>query len=60
MRRTLLFLLAPLAASVAQTTPAKRAFTPNDWYRVAQLAGRLRQWFTYWLITQPQAATPAK
>lgn len=37
MRRTLLFLLAPITALSAQT--AKRAFTPNDWYRVAQVAG---------------------
>lgn len=38
MRRTLLFLLAPLASLSAQTS-TKRAFTPNDWYRVAQVAG---------------------
>ena len=37
MRRTLLFLLAPLALSAQ--TPAKRAFTPNDWYKVTQVSG---------------------
>src|SRR3954468_11961136 len=39
MRRSLVLLLTPFATVVAQTTIAKRAFTPNDWYRVAQLAG---------------------
>src|SRR3954447_14966406 len=37
MRRTLLLGLSALAAAGGQS-PAKRAFTPNDWYRVTQLS----------------------
>jgi dipeptidyl aminopeptidase/acylaminoacyl peptidase len=37
MRRTLLFLVA--APSIALAQAPKRAFTPNDWYRVTQVAG---------------------
>lgn len=38
MRRTLLFLLV-VAPSFAMAQAPKRAFTPNDWYRVSQVAG---------------------
>src|SRR3954466_1090296 len=36
MRRSLLLLIAPI---VAGAQAPKRAFTPNDWYRVSQVAG---------------------
>jgi dipeptidyl aminopeptidase/acylaminoacyl peptidase len=37
MRRSLLFLAA--APTIALAQAPKRAFTPNDWYRVTQVAG---------------------
>ncbi|HET9425319.1 MAG TPA: hypothetical protein VFO55_08115, partial [Gemmatimonadaceae bacterium] len=38
MRRCLLLILAFPALAAAQA-PTKRAFTPNDWYRVSQVSG---------------------
>jgi dipeptidyl aminopeptidase/acylaminoacyl peptidase len=37
MRRSLLLVLAPFAGALSQAP--KRAFTPNDWYRVTHVAG---------------------
>ena len=37
-RLSIIALVAPLAAAAAQQTPAKRAFTPADWYRVTQVS----------------------